>query len=731
LRKSAATVGGQRDMVVIAHEDDDILFMNPDIQNSIRAGNSVRTVFVTAGDAGYDQTYWAGREAGALAAYAHMVGLPNSWTRSLMTVQGKALAYATLDGSSQVSIIFLRLPDGGGNKSEADSLQLQRLWEGGLTQITAYDGSATYTRSELIAVLLQIMTDYSPTRIRTQESAAVYGSDHTDHTHAARFAFAAHQQLPSVHQLVLYRGYNIEIEPQNVDHEEYPEKRATVGEYIPHDAVLGGNLDYGDGWVRRQYAISSLARVRGPIGLGGGCLIPTASALQLQPCANGPLPVWEAQPSGAIVAPDSRCLERGAGNGSVAPIELSSCSGAAAQLWTVLSNGQIRGLDGWCLGASTDGAVQAAPCAHVADPRSTESWLPDPQQQWTFHMGEARASTPSGEFGDGELGARSSYFATVRLADVDGDGLADACARRPDGVYCAHNNGNGFSAHIRFTDEYSDALGWADEQFGTTLQLGDINGDGKADVCGRGYGGVRCAVANADGTAFVDPRMWSSDFSSGWQDATHYSSIRLTDVNGDRFADLCGRSSDGIVCALNRRDGSFAPATLWVSEFSDALGWVPLEYGSTISFGDIDGDGRTDVCGRGISGILCATGRSVGDGFERVHLWSVNGDLSDAAGWNREAGNYDSFRLADIDGDGRADLCARRADGVVCGWSTGWSFAGVRPVMPRDLTDAAGWLPAKYGATLQWADLDGDGRADVCGRGAGALLCSLTAPTRQ
>ena len=43
---------GERDLNIVAHEDDDLLFTNPDELTSIRAGFPVRTVFITAGDAG-------------------------------------------------------------------------------------------------------------------------------------------------------------------------------------------------------------------------------------------------------------------------------------------------------------------------------------------------------------------------------------------------------------------------------------------------------------------------------------------------------------------------------------------------------------------------------------------------------------------------------------------------------------------------------------------------------
>ncbi|HPB97154.1 MAG TPA: VCBS repeat-containing protein, partial [Polyangiaceae bacterium] len=68
---------------------------------------------------------------------------------------------------------------------------------------------------------------------------------------------------------------------------------------------------------------------------------------------------------------------------------------------------------------------------------------------------------------------------------------------------------------------------------------------------------------------------------------------------------------------------------------------------------DIDGDGRADVCGRGGAGVWCHLSNGTS--------WAVRGPvlgLSDDSGWG-DSFNWGTFRFGDIDGDGRADLCAR------------------------------------------------------------------------
>ena len=151
------------------------------------------------------------------------------------------------------------------------------------------------------------------------------------------------------------------------------------------------------------------------------------------------------------------------------------------------------------------------------------------------------------------------------------------------------------------------------------------------------------------------------------------------------------------------------------------LGWVDSASGTTLQYGDIDGDTYQDVCGRGGAGMICMLGTGstvVNQGFERAHIWSHTGDFSNDQGWNASAAYYGSIRLGDVNGDGRADVCGRNAGGVWCAQSTGQAFAPAQRMIPADPFLDPSYGAAANGSSLALLRLDGDTHRDVCLRGS-------------
>jgi FG-GAP-like repeat/Dual-action HEIGH metallo-peptidase len=331
-------------------------------------------------------------------------------------------------------------------------------------------------------------------------------------------------------------------------------------------------------------------------------------------------------------------------------------------------------------------------------------------------------------------GARLLYpvnLASVRDADerldLDADGRADMCGRGDVGVRCALSTGSSFGATSLWHADFSDANGWnAGPEYYSTIRYPDVNGDGRADMCGRGDAGIHCALSN--GSSFGAMSLWSSNFSNanGWHvGPEYYSTIRFPDLNADGRADLCGRGGGGIRCALSN-GSSFNATTLWSTNFSDASGWnAGPEYYATIRFPDLNADGRADLCGRGAAGVRCAL--SSGAAFGADSLWSNN--FSDFNGWNAGPEYYSTIAFPDLNADRRADMCGRGGGGVNCALGNGTLFGAVS-LWSTNFSDSNAWNAGpEYYSTIRFPDLNGGGRADLCGRGDAGVLCALRAGT--
>ncbi len=231
------------------------------------------------------------------------------------------------------------------------------------------------------------------------------------------------------------------------------------------------------------------------------------------------------------------------------------------------------------------------------------------------------------------------------LADVNGDGKADAVlwVARTGTWYVRLSTGTGF-AGPGFATPWLVNIGIGS----TTRLLGDVNGDGKADVLVF-YGVVGdWYVALSDGAHFGGLQTWSSGLGPG--------STRqfLADVNGDGRADaVAGYSS-----LASSSTGEWWVALSEGNRFGPPNRWATLRLpGDRLLMGDVNGDGRADAV---------VTALTTGDWYIALS----NGGGFDAPGqWAHAFGpTTSSLLLADVTGD-------RRADALAFAWGAGLWYA--------------------------------------------------------
>jgi hypothetical protein len=276
---------------------------------------------------------------------------------------------------------------------------------------------------------------------------------------------------------------------------------------------------------------------------------------------------------------------------------------------------------------------------------------------------------------------------------------------------------------------YSDQWGWSSPQYGDTVRGVWFGYGGWPPVaCGRGVWGPTCTNG-----------LYTSDFadSGGWTANYYYETMRFIDLYQVGSLNVCGRGYWGISCAGNPGGYSWGTPSLWTSDFSNPAGWSDITNAATIQFGDVNGDGTLDVCGRGDYGMFCSLAQGLSPSFGNGHYWSYDSDRTNAVLTRNDFSDYDSIgtwatapyyesvRLIDINRDGFADVCGRAALGVYCALSTGTDFEQKR-LVDLDLTDGTGWGYSNTGGTLMFGDLDGDARVDMCARGFGGLCCKTT-----
>ncbi|MFI7353731.1 PIG-L family deacetylase [Streptomyces avidinii] len=271
-----------RVLQVIAHPDDDLYFMNPDLRYSISAGHPVTSVYLTAGEAdginagaGMAATtrpnkpaYAEARQNGIRAAYAQMATGDRSspWQRTVVPTKGGGHAEVdVLVAEPQLNLVWLQLREAGTVYDDAPD-SLHGLWDGRVPRLESMLASGTpvkqrfsYTKDQVVQTLVGILEQYRPTTVRSQDPTpgrfpdTKRYTDHQDHFYGARFvqlataAYAKDVKDRPHFAVQNYAGYVNGSLPGALDPAEAKEKLDILGTYAWLDKQNHCKSDAGCG----------------------------------------------------------------------------------------------------------------------------------------------------------------------------------------------------------------------------------------------------------------------------------------------------------------------------------------------------------------------------------------------------------------------------------------------------------------------------------------------------
>ncbi|MFH1084554.1 MAG: hypothetical protein V1772_02155 [Chloroflexota bacterium] len=202
-------------------------------------------------------------------------------------------------------------------------------------------------------------------------------------------------------------------------------------------------------------------------------------------------------------------------------------------------------------------------------------------------------------------GGWTSFNAYPRaVGDVDGDGKGDLVGFGNAGVWVALSSGASFGAPQLWLANLgcSPAGGGWTSYDAYPRAVADVNGDGRADAIGFGEAGTWVALST--GASFAAPQLWLANLGrspagGGWTSYNQYPRT-LADVNGDGRADAIGFGGAGTLVAPSTGAGFGAP-TLGLANFGSSPaggGWTSQNTYPRLA-AEASGDGRADLVGHG------------------------------------------------------------------------------------------------------------------------------------
>jgi 6-phosphogluconolactonase (cycloisomerase 2 family) len=292
---------------------------------------------------------------------------------------------------------------------------------------------------------------------------------------------------------------------------------------------------------------------------------------------------------------------------------------------------------------------------------------------------------------------------SVAVGDLDGDGKSDlVVANYSSNVISVYRNtsstgsitSSSFSAKVDFSTGASPY----------TVAIGDLDGDGKPDLAVANYGSSSVSVyRNNSSTGSITSSSFTAkvDFATG----TNPTSIAIGDLDGDGKADLAVSNSYYYTNTISVFRNTSVTGSINGNSFAAKVDLSTGQSPYAIAIGELDGDGKPDLA-------VANYGSSSVSVFRNKSISGTITNSSFASRVDFLTGSYPrSLAIGDLEGDGKSDLVLVNNGSNSISIFQNNAIPGI--INSNSFASRVDFTTSNYPTFVSIGELTGDGRSDM------------------
>ena len=288
---------------------------------------------------------------------------------------------------------------------------------------------------------------------------------------------------------------------------------------------------------------------------------------------------------------------------------------------------------------------------------------------------------------------------TIAIGDVDGDGKADIIVgyRYSNNVSVLRNTSTSGSITA---SSFAAKVDFLNSDVTLSVKVGDIDGDGKPELIVANLENKSVSVfRNTSTPGIIDAFSFANkvDFPS----TSNASSVAIGDLDGDGKTDLAITNYGAYNVSILRNTST--PGSINSSSFAPKIDIASGPNPYWVAIGDLDNDGKPDLALGSVGGtnLTVYHNSCIAGSIEPSSFTAVNFNVSN---------QMLHVAIGDIDGDGKPDVVASHTENLI---------SVLHNVSNTGIIDATSFEPKVQFVTggqpisLAIGDLDGDGKAEI------------------